>query len=214
MENATAESLRDDEGELDGTWRDTYRNRRNFSPRMKLAAKLYGTGIAKTLGEASRLAGMSPATIYVMNSSGNEEFKRLIGEAERSRDIATGDISAVLQRLGRSGLAKIDQLREHAESEAVQLKAAIDLADRSPETSKIQRHAIASVSIEGHEVEKLTKALVEAAMVQQQYSAVHIGDFVKVSTDVGEPKALPTNRIASQAPLTFAEVKETDNGQR
>jgi hypothetical protein len=167
------------------SWKELYAQRK-LSPRVRL----YGSGIAKTMEEASRLANLNPMTLYGMNAANNPEFKRLVGLAEEHRDIATGDISIVLQRLGRKALDTINRLREDAESEAVQLKAAIDLADRSSETSKIQRHAIATISIEGEDVERLTKTLVESASVRVEYAHLASGDFVRVSTDAPVPLAL------------------------
>lgn len=153
------------------------------SPRTRRAAQLYGSGIAKTKKEAAEIAGIHPG--YLTNlSNGNSEIKRLIGEAEKSASIAVGDINQTLIRLGREGLATIDQIRRNASSEAIQLKAAIDLADRSPETSKVQKHQVESLSLDGEDVERLTKAMVESARIRADFAEVHEANYVKVTTDL------------------------------
>lgn len=166
---------------------------RKISPRVRIAARLYNTGIARTLGEAAKMAGLAPATLYAMNVSDNEEYNRIASQAAKDSDIATGDISAVLQRLGRNALITIEALRASSESEAIRLKAAIDLADRSPETSKIQKMQVQTITMEGKDVAELTRGMIEAAQVQAQFTEVTTGDFVKVTTESHAPQlSLPT----------------------
>jgi hypothetical protein len=179
------------------SWRARFADRK-ISPRVRLAAKYYNSGIAKTLREAAHLACLHPGTLYAMNASNNEEFNRISGEAAKNADIATGDISAVLQRLGRNALITIEDLRAKSESEAIRLKAAIDLADRSPETSKVQKMQVQTISMDGKDVEALTKALVESEHVQRDFKEVTVGDFVKVTTEVPSPQlSLPTPNMAT-----------------
>lgn len=176
----------------DPSWKAKYVDRK-ISPRVRLAAKYYNSGIAKTLGEAAKLAGLHPGTLYAMNVSGNEEYNRISGEAAKNADIATGEISIVLQRLGRNALQTIEELRAKSDSESIKLKAAIDLADRSPETSKIQKMQVATISLEGKDIAALTRSLVEAAEVQGRFSEMATGDYVKVTTESASPQlSLPT----------------------
>lgn len=177
-------------GNKPSRWKEKFADRK-ISPRLRMAAKLYHSGIAKTLGEAAKMASLAPATLYAMNISDNEEFNRICTVADKERDIATGDISLVLQRLGRNALTTIEELRAKSESESIRLKAAIDLADRSPETSKITKLQVASLSMDGKDVESLTKALVEAEHVRAKYAEVATGDFVRVSTEA------PTSELAA-----------------
>lgn len=177
------------------TWKAKYTDRK-ISPRVRLAAKYYNSGIAKTLGEAARLAGLHPGTLYAMNISGNEEFNRISAQAAKNADIATGDISAVLQRLGRNALITIEELRAKSDSESIKLKAAIDLADRSPETSKVQKTASLGITLEGKDIAELTRSLVEAAKVQNEFIGVTTGDYVKVTTESVVPQhSLPIQHV-------------------
>lgn len=162
-------------------WKDKWKHRK-VSPRTKIAAHLYSTGIAKTLKEAGELAGLGKNCIYPMNSSGNEEFQELKAASERRALIATGDINMVLQMLGREAVAKIADLMDSAEKEEVQLKAAVDLADRSQETSKVQKLIVGAISLDGADVDKLTAAMVEAAEAQRINVRATVGDYVTVDT--------------------------------
>lgn len=163
------------------TWKEGFKDRK-ISPRMKIAAHLYGTGIAKNLKEAGELAGLGKGYIYPMNISGNEEFETLKSNSERRAQIATGDINQVLQMLGREAVAKIADLMDHADKEEVQLKAAVDLADRSTETSKVQKLMVGQITLDGQDVAKLTAAMVESAEAQRLNVAATHGDFVTVDT--------------------------------
>jgi hypothetical protein len=168
--------------------RTIYETIRNPGPRVRLAAKLYAKGIARTKKEACSMAGCHPSYLTLMRD--NEVIRRIHAESERQLDIATGDINIILQTLGREGLNTINELRQRSSSEAIQLKAAIDLADRSPETSKIQKHQLQSISLEGEDVSRLIAGMVEAAKVQKEFEHVHSGSFNKTisagnDTEVG-----------------------------
>lgn len=189
------------------SWKDRYAGRK-VSPRMRIAAKLYQSGIAKTLGEAAKLAGLAPSSLYAMNVSENDEFNRISSKAALDRDIATGDISVVLQRLGRSALSKLHTLMETSDSEGIQLKAAQDLADRSPETSKVQKLAISSISLDGQDVAKLTAAMVESAEVKQKYVEATEGDFVRVSIDAPTATDLPALPVPLRESNSVDEVPD------
>ncbi len=182
-------------------WKDKYAHRK-ISPRIRLAAKYYNSGIAPTLGEAARLAGLHPGTLYAMNVSDNEEYKRIGDQAAKNADIATGEISIVLQRLGRNALQTIEDLRINADKDETKLKAAIDLADRSPETSKIQKLQVQSISLDGKDVEVLTRSLVEAAEVQGRFTDATTGDYVKVTPpdQLELQHSLPQSHPASPPP--------------
>lgn len=162
-------------------WKEPFKHRK-VSPRMKIAAHLYASGTAKTLKEAGELAGLGKNVIYPMNESNNEEFELAKAQSERRALIATGDINMALQVLGRAAVQKISDLMENADKEEIQLKAAVDLADRSQETSKVQKLIVGAISLDGKDVEKLTAAMVEAAQAQRENVAATVGDFVTVDT--------------------------------
>lgn len=64
---------------------------------------------------------------------------KLEAMAEHAADIIEQRIEEVMERYSREGILKIRQVMHDSESEALQLKAAIDLADRGSRTSKTKK---------------------------------------------------------------------------
>lgn len=159
------------------------------SPRVALAATLYGSGAAKTKTEASKMAGLFPQYLNMLTAAGNPEVHRIITESQRRVLDNSIDTTQILQELGRKALATIVGVMEASGNEALKLKAAVDLADRSPETSKIARAAVTTLTLDGEDVQRLAQALVRSASVRSQYQSLAEGDFVKVDTSVAT--ALP-----------------------
>jgi hypothetical protein len=153
------------------------------SPRIKLAARLYATGAAPTKKTAAKLAGINPQWFGLM-SNHNDATKRVLGDLDLAMQDRSVDMSAVLQGLGRAALVKIKGLMDNAESEGVALRAAVDLADRSPETAKIQKIQDVTPQITGDDAKRIAAALVEAAEVAMRYKDVVQTDFVRVNTEV------------------------------
>lgn len=172
-----------------GDYRE-YVREMDLSPRVKLAARLYGSGLAPTKKAASIAAGLHPQYLTMISSIGNEKVRNIIGEAEEAIRFKTEDISTLLARCGREGLHKIHALMGQSPDERIQLKAAMDLADRSNETSKVQKLASVGMSLSGDDVERLTRALVESAKVREEFKEAAEGDYIRVEQD-GDVKALP-----------------------
>lgn len=136
------------------------------------------------------MAGLHPSYLTALTSAGNEEVNRIISETQRRVLDNSIDTTQVLQELGRKALSTIVGVMESSGNEALKLKAAVDLADRSPETSKVARSAVATLTLNGEDAERLAEALVSAARVRSQFTHVTEGDFVKVDTSVAT--ALPS----------------------
>ena len=164
-----------------------------------MAARLYATGACKTQKEASAAAGLHPNYLTLLMSE-NRMVQDFVSRIDREIESDAVDMSKMLVTLGRRGVRNIAQLMENGESEQVRFKAAQDLADRSPETSKIQKHAVASFSIEGEDAKAIAAALVESATVSRQFAEVGSGDFVRVDTNAAVgPLGIP----GSSAPVPF-----------
>jgi hypothetical protein len=103
-----------------------------------------------------------------------------IDRAIHDRTIQT---SAVLEMLGRKALEKMYGLMEASQNEAIQFKATQDLLDRSPETSKIQKHAISSFSLAGEDAKQLAAAMVQAAQIRQAFEGEVQGDYIRIPVD-------------------------------
>jgi hypothetical protein len=170
---------------------------RSPSPRVKMAARLYATGAAPTKKAAAEAAGIHPAWFTLLTNH-NEETKRLVDSVDAKIEDQSVDMSTVLRTVGREAIKRIRQLMIASARDDIALKAAQDLADRNPETSKIQRHEVASVHMGPDEARELAAALVEGARVRERYAKAVEGDFVTVE-DAGNGSQ-PQNRNLAPAP--------------
>lgn len=173
------------------------------TPLTKLAARLYATGVCKTKKEASSAAGLHPNYLTVLTSpkNGSDEVLAVMSEIDDLLRDRSLDESKLLQSLQRHAVTKVAQLMQYSDSDAIQLKAAIDLADRGPNTSKIQKHQIAAITVSGRDIAALTQAMVESAKIREEYAEMAKGDYVKVNLDASgvaiEP--LPTEDAKQNA---------------
>lgn len=150
------------------------------SPRVRAAATLYGSGAVGTMKEASEAAGMHPNYLSMLKSSGNEEVNRIISETQQVILDESMAMSSVMTHLGRKAISKIAQLMESSASERIQLEAARDLADRTPQTAKTQSHTITSFSLNGDDAKEIAAALVASAAARRTYQEIVQGDFVRI----------------------------------
>jgi predicted nucleotide-binding protein len=151
------------------------------SPRVKLAARLYATGAAKTKKEASQMAGIHEnyLTMLTQPSGGSVKVKAFMSDIERRLDEGTINMSQVIQTLGRKAVMKLGHLME-SDKEEIQFRAAQDLADRSPETQKTTRHEVTALSLSGDDAKEIARAMVESAQYREEYSGVISGDLIEV----------------------------------
>ena len=158
------------------------RDVRTVSPRVRMAARLYASAAVPTKKAAASAVGITPMWLNLM-AKHNEETKRLISDVDTQIMDQSVEMSSVLRVIGREAIKRIRGLMS-SESEGVSLKAAIDLADRNPETSKVQRHEIVSAHISSEDAKELARSLVEAANVRLQFEEVAQGNIVRVNTEV------------------------------
>lgn len=155
-----------------------------ISPRVKLAARLYASGAVATKVEASEAAGLHPSYFTLITSPGNTQFRpevaELMDEIDQQIHDKTVDMSTVLQAVGREALSRMRGLMKESRNEAIVVKAAADLLDRSPETSKIQKHQVASFAVSGDDAKLLASAMVRSAQARAQFAEVTQSDFVRV----------------------------------
>jgi hypothetical protein len=106
-----------------------------------------------------------------------------IRKIEAQMDAGSVQMSTVIQELGRKGLVKIALMMESDEvKDELRLRAAMDLADRSPETSKTSKLSIeGDLTIREGDAQRLIQALVEASQADEKYAReVSQGDYIKV----------------------------------
>ena len=163
------------------------RNQPAISPRVKLAARLYATGAVPTKKEAAEAAGLNPGYFSVVTQPDHPKFNPAAGKLMDEIDQALHDksiqTSALLELLGREALVKMRDLMKDDGNKAIQFKAAQDLLDRAPETSKIQKHAVAGFSLAGEDAKQIAAALVQAAHVRAVVGDSVLGDIVRIPVD-------------------------------
>lgn len=152
-----------------------------------MAARLYSAGAVPTKKSAALAMGLHPGGFYLMTSPAvsNPEMGRIQDEIDRQIHDQTIQVSSVLQLIGREALLKLRRLMNNSGSELIQFKAAQDLADRAPDTSKTIRAAIITAPLDSKDAKEIARAMVEAARARQEYSPQVQGDFVRV--DLGKP---------------------------
>lgn len=165
-----------------GDWRDKVRKRKPLTPRMRQALRLYHSGLVPTKGAAADAVGLNRQTFYsaTMPIVGDAQVGRLVGEVDLMVENATINTRALVEQLSRKAIGVIGKVMLHGDKEENRLKAAVDLADRGSETSKIQKHQIESWSLGSQDAKSLADALVEAARVKQLNAVVATQDYIRL----------------------------------
>lgn len=154
---------------------------------MKLAIRLYVSGSVKTQAEAAEMAQVSPGAFNVaMNMS--EDGRRITSEVDRMVADKTVALSAVIQLASRRAASRMAELVESA-NEHVAQKAASDLLDRNPETSKTQKIQATSFSVDSNDIQVMAAAMVESARLRQAAPIEPSVDIVHVDTELASPDA-------------------------
>lgn len=140
-----------------------------LSPRVRKAALLYGSGAARTKKEASSMAGLHPCYLSVLRNSGAVQAK--IDGANEEIERRVVDMSVLIQRLSERAIGHIAATMEsEVVAPAIRLKAAIDLADRGPETSKTIKHEVQGMALGPADAKMIADAMVRAAEIRQANS--------------------------------------------
>jgi excinuclease UvrABC nuclease subunit len=100
------------------------------------------------------------------NPLAQQELKRVMADV----DAATVDMGKVLHLLSVRAVAKLEETMESASNETLRFKAAQDLADRGPQTSKVQRHQVETWSMSSDDAKAIADAMVESAQIRQQHA--------------------------------------------
>lgn len=154
-----------------------------------MAARLYASGAVKTKREAAEAVGLDPQYFYQISrpAVSNPEVTSIVGEIDHAIQDKTVALSTVIALAARKAVQRVNALMDSA-NEHIQLKAATDILDRNPETSKTQKVLSASFSIEGKDAAEIAAALVRSAQLREKYSDVGKGDFIRIEGENGEQK--------------------------
>lgn len=162
--------------------------RADLNPRVRMALRMYAFGACKTLSEAAEVVGISVAWLsQKKNSPAGQAYMQ---SAQQILDDKTASTSEIISRLGRRGIEVIAGFVEDTADKKLQLRAAIDLADRAPETSKVQKIQMESFTLAGKDAKAIAEALVAGKSVNDQFSHLREGNFDKVE-DARTPLMLP-----------------------
>ena len=158
-------------------------NRTSLTPRVAHALRLYSMGTAPTKKKAAEMVGLTPATLYGVTGAfnGNNLARRFLDDTSAQIHERAIDVGALLHRLSIEAIGTIDKIRRDGTTEDIRLKAAIDLADRGPQTGKIQKHQVESFTLAGKDVENIRRAMLEGADVHALYNDV-TQDFEQVTS--------------------------------
>jgi hypothetical protein len=182
-------------------------NREELSPRVKMALRMYAHGAVRTLEQAAEATGISYQYLStVKNFPIGKKFMNAIDEKLSDKSIQT---SAIISELGRKAIGKIAGIMEDGEKEEHRLKAAIDLADRAPETSKIQKHQVEAFTLSGKDALALATALTQSQQVREHYTSVAAGNYDKVG-EIGNASLQETIDGISQCNGSTPDSERTD----
>jgi hypothetical protein len=160
-----------------------------LTPRVKHACRLYASAAVSTKKEAAEAVGLNPSYFNVITQPGHAkampEAIALIDEIQQKIEDKAVDLSSVVQLVSREALVEVRNLMKDSKNEAIKLKAASDILDRNPETSKTQKIQATSFSLSGEDAKQLAAALVLSAQAQSQIPPV-TGDFVRIPIDKSE----------------------------
>lgn len=153
-------------------------------PRIRHAARLYASGAVRTKQEAAEAVGVNPSYFNVVTQPGharsNPEIIKIMDDIERAIQDKAVSLSSVIESVSREAVAEMRDLINHSQNEAIRLKAASDILDRNPETSKTQKHQLSGFSLGSEDAKALAAALVKSAEAQRLYGSQAMGDYVKI----------------------------------
>lgn len=160
---------------------DRIRRKKELSPRLKLAARIYATGQQPTKAAAARAAGLKPGTFYIQSSQAvaDPQMQKILQDTDRMVQDATLSTRKMIDILARESIGTLGSLMRTSADETVKLRAAIDLADRGSETSKIQRLQVdTGLTLSREDARSIADLLVESAELKQKYAHLETENFV------------------------------------
>lgn len=153
----------------------------DFSPRMRLAFRLYAHGVVKTQKAAAEAAGLHPQSFHMaVNSPAGKQYMKTAHELIEQH---ANDVNALIQGLSVRAVQVLGTLMEDAGKEEVRFRAAQDLADRGSETAKIHKHQVESFTLANSDARALAEAVVMAAAVRNQNAQLKTENFDRVNVD-------------------------------
>lgn len=153
-------------------------------PRARMGLRLYVHAAVPNITEAARAVGLHPRYLAkVARSRAGIEFMETAHTLINNTALQTTEL---IEKLSRRAIEVIGTTMEEASSEAIRLKAAIDLADRGPETSKIHKHQVESFTLGSDDAREIASAMVQAAALRAKHADLKDSNFDRVNLDAVE----------------------------
>lgn len=159
------------------------------------------------MAEAADAAGLNRSVVYSLNIY-DLQVASLAAQVQKELEDETIDTAKLVKRLGRHGLGVVAEIADNPTAPiAVRLKAAQDLADRSPETSKVVNiNARVETPLTEDQIATLRRGMIEAAALRDKFQQAAEGSFVTVS-DSSTARSL--DLVKERAPLALPPGGET-----
>lgn len=153
-------------------------------PRVRMALRLYVHAAVPSLKAAAKAVGLHPR--YLSKVAGTPAGMKFMATAHEHINNTALQTNQLIDKLSRRAIEVIGTTMEDASSEALRLKAAIDLADRGPETSKIHKHQVESFSITAQDARAIAESMVAAAAVRARHGDLVENNFDRVNLDAAD----------------------------
>lgn len=157
-------------------WKE--KEQHDFTPRTKMAMKLYATGAVRTQKEAAEIAGIHPTYLSIVKNTPTGE--RYFEQTDSQIQERAVSLSAVIAKLSEKALKVMEEQIKNGSTEEVKFKAAKDILDRNPETSKMNKVQVEAFTLSGRDAKEIAAALAEGRALTALDEQVAEGDFVKV----------------------------------
>lgn len=162
----------------------------DLSPRVRMALRLYVHGAVKTQREAADAAGLNRA--YFSSVANSPAGQKYMQSAHNIIEENANDVSTLMRRLSVRAIAVIGGLMEDGTKEETRLRAAQDLADRGPETAKIQKHQVESFTLGTADARAIAESMVAAASIRQRFASLENENFDRVDIEEAEVEQIAT----------------------
>ena len=153
-----------------------------------MGLKLYVSGAVKTQREAAAAVGVTAQSISnARRSLTGKSFEKGFDTEVTERSMS---LSAVIAALSVKALDVMEEQITNGSSEDIRFKAAKDILDRNPETSKTNKIQMESFTLTGRDAKELAAALAEGRILQPMDMQAMTGDVVRVAEVAERPSIM------------------------
>lgn len=155
---------------------------RPLRPRARAAIQLWATAGAPTQKAAAAAVGLTEASLS-LSLRHSMEAQALVSDLQSAVQSKVIDLSKVIELMSGRALEVIGNLMTQADKEDVRLKAAQDVLDRNPITSKTRRIMVEPLSLAGRDISVLARALSAGKGLELEFPSAALADFIPVGNE-------------------------------